>query len=291
MNYGFVKVAAAIPRLSLADCKENANQIESLVAIAEGKGAQAIVFPELCLTGYTCGDLFGQQLLLDEAEIALMQILNNSRQFDILAIVGMPLMQGGALFNCAVVFQHGKILGVVPKTFLPNYREFYERRWFAPASDLQESSVRLCGQTVPMGTDLLFRTSDFTFGVEICEDLWATVPPSSRLSLAGAELIFNLSASNDLVGKADYLKSLIAQQSARCLAGYIYASSGNGESTTDLVFGGKAYICEYGQLLAAAEPFSGSGQLVISEIDVEKLQAERRTDTCFAAGAAAERRT
>lgn len=291
MNYGFVKVAAAIPRLSLADCKENANQIESLVAIAEGKGAQAIVFPELCLTGYTCGDLFGQQLLLDEAEIALMQILNNSRQFDILAIVGMPLMQGGALFNCAVVFQHGKILGVVPKTFLPNYREFYERRWFAPAADLQESSVRLCGQTVPMGTDLLFRTSDFTFGVEICEDLWATVPPSSRLSLAGAELIFNLSASNDLVGKADYLKSLIAQQSARCLAGYIYASSGNGESTTDLVFGGKAYICEYGHLLAAAEPFSGSGQLVISEIDVEKLQAERRTDTCFAAGAAAERRT
>ncbi|MGI6218598.1 MAG: NAD(+) synthase [Bacteroidaceae bacterium] len=290
MNYGFVKVAAAIPRLSLANCKENANQIESLVAIAEGKGAQAVVFPELCLTGYTCGDLFGQQMLLEEAEIALMQILNDSRQFDILTIVGMPVMQGTALFNCAVVFQHGKILGVVPKTLLPNYKEFYERRWFAPATELQENSIRLCGQTVPMGADLLFRTSDFTFGVEICEDLWGAVPPSSHLSLGGAELIFNLSASNDLIGKQTYLKSLLAQQSGRCLAGYIYASAGYGESSTDLVFGGKAFIYEYGKLLAEAKPFTRSEQLILSEIDVEKLRTERRTDTCFSANAAQHRR-
>ena len=287
MNYGFIKVAAAIPRLTVADCKENANQIEALIAIADGKGAQAIVFPELSLTGYTCADLFGQQLLLEEAEMALMQIMNNSRQFDIISIVGMPVMQGTALYNCAVVFQHGKIIGVVPKTFLPNYKEFYERRWFAPAAELREDSVRLCGQVVPMGGDLLFRTADFTFGIEICEDLWAAAPPSSSMALAGAELIFNLSASDDMIGKYAYLKSLVSQQSARCLAGYVYASAGCGESTTDLVFGGKALICEYGQLLAEAERFSLGEQLILSEIDIEKLQSERRVDTTFAANAAA----
>lgn len=283
MNYGFVKVAAAVPRLIVADCKSNANQIEGLIAIADGKGVQIIVFPELCITGYTCGDLFGQQLLLNEAEIALMQVMNNTRQLDIISIIGMPVVQNNTLYNCAVIFQHGKILGVVPKTYLPNYKEFYEQRWFTSARDQSGDSVRLCGQTVPMAENLLFNTSDACFGVEICEDMWATIPPSCYLSLQGAQLIFNLSANDDVIGKYAYLKSLISQQSARCLGGYIYASCGFGESTTDLVFSGKGFIYENGKLLAESKRFSMDEQLIISEIDIEKLQTERRINTTFSA--------
>ncbi len=289
MNYGFVKVAAAVPRLSVADCKYNANQIEGLIAIADGKGVQVIVFPELSITGYTCGDLFGQQLLLHEAEIALMQIMNNTRQLDIISIVGMPVVQRTSLYNCAVVFQHGKILGIVPKTYLPNYKEFYEQRWFVSSNEQTEHSIRLCGQIAPMAANILFNTSDTCFGVEICEDLWAAIPPGSELTLKGAQLVFNLSASNEVIGKYAYLKSLIAQQSARTLSGYIYASSGFGESTTDLVFYGKGLIYENGKLLAESERFSIEEQLVISEIDVEKLQTERRVNTTFAANSAAYR--
>ncbi len=283
MNYGFVKVAAAVPRLIVADCKSNANQIEGLIAIADGKGVQIIVFPELCVTGYTCGDLFGQQLLLNEAEIALMQVMNNTRQLDIISIIGMPVVQNNTLYNCAVIFQHGKILGVVPKTYLPNYKEFYEQRWFTSARDQSGDSVRLCGQTVPMAENLLFNTSDACFGVEICEDMWAAIPPSCYLSLQGAQLIFNLSANDDVIGKYAYLKSLISQQSARCLGGYIYASCGFGESTTDLVFSGKGFIYENGKLLAESKRFSMDEQLIISEIDIEKLQTERRINTTFSA--------
>ena len=283
MNYGFVKVAAAVPRLIVADCKSNANQIEGLIAIADGKGVQIIVFPELCITGYTCGDLFGQQLLLNEAEIALMQVMNNTRQLDIISIIGMPVVQNNTLYNCAVIFQHGKILGVVPKTYLPNYKEFYEQRWFTSARDQSGDGVRLCGQTVPMAENLLFNTSDACFGVEICEDMWATIPPSCYLSLQGAQLIFNLSANDDVIGKYAYLKSLISQQSARCLGGYIYASCGFGESTTDLVFSGKGFIYENGKLLAESKRFSMDEQLIISEIDIEKLQTERRINTTFSA--------
>lgn len=282
MNYGFVKVAAAVPRLIVADCKNNANQIEGLVAIADGKGVQIIVFPELSITGYTCGDLFGQQLLLNEAEIALMQIMNNTRQLDIISIVGMPVIQNNTLYNCAVVFQHGKILGIVPKSYLPNYKEFYEQRWFTSSREQTSYSVRLCGQIVPMSRHLLFDTSETCFGIEICEDMWTAIPPSSGLTLKGAQLIFNLSASNDVIGKHAYLKTLICQQSARCLAGYIYASCGFGESSTDLVFSGKTFICENGKMLAESERFSIKEQLVISEIDVEKLQTERRINTTFA---------
>ncbi len=283
MNYGFVKVAAAVPRLIVADCKHNANQIEGLIAVADGKGVQIIVFPELSITGYTCGDLFGQQLLLHEAEMALMQIMNNTRQLDIISLVGMPVIQNNALFNCAVVFQHGKILGIVPKTYLPNYKEFYEQRWFTSSREQTSYNIRLCGQIAPMSRHLLFDTADTCFGIEICEDMWAAIPPSSGLTLKGAQLIFNLSASNDIIGKYTYLKSLLSQQSARCMAGYIYASCGFGESTTDLVFCGKAFIYENGKLLAETERFSLEEQLIISEIDIEKLQTERRIDTTFAA--------
>ena len=283
MNYGFVKVAAAVPHVKVADCKFNVEKIESLITVAEGKGVQIIIFPEMSITGYTCGDLFGQQLLLEEAEMGLMQILNNTRQLDIISIVGMPVVVNSTVINAAVVIQKGKILGVVPKTYLPNYKEFYEQRWFTSALQVAEDNVRLCGQIVPMGTNLLFETSDTTFGIEICEDLWSTIPPSSTLALQGAEILFNLSADNEGIGKHSYLRSLISQQSARCIAGYVFSSCGFGESTTDVVFAGNGLIYENGSELAHNKRFSLEEQLVISEIDVERLRAERRINTTFAA--------
>lgn len=283
MNYGFVKVAAAVPRVKVADCKFNAERIESLSAVADGKGVQIIIFPEMSITGYTCGDLFAQQLLLEEAEMGLMQILNSTRQLDIVSILGMPVVVNSTTINAAVVIQKGKILGVVPKTYLPNYKEFYEQRWFTSAWEVAESNVRLCGQVIPMGTNLLFETSDTTFGIEICEDLWSTIPPSSTLALQGAEILFNMSADNEGIGKHAYLCSLISQQSARCIAGYVFSSSGFGESTTDVVFAGNGLIYENGTQLSRSERFSMEEQLVISEIDVERLRAERRVNTTFAA--------
>lgn len=283
MNYGYVKVAAAVPRVHVADCKFNAGQIEKEIIIADGKGVQIITFPELCITGYTCGDLFAQQLLLEEAELGLMQMLNSTRQLDIISIVGMPVVCEGHLLNAAVVIQKGRVLGVVPKTYLPNYKEFYEMRWFVSASDVPAQTIRLCGQVAPLGTNLLFETSDTTFGIEICEDVWAAVPPSSSLALQGAEIVFNLSADNESIGKHAYLRSLLSQQSARCLAGYVFSSCGFGESTTDVVFAGNGLIYENGTLLAASERFSLEEQLVVSEIDVEFLRTERRVNTTFAA--------
>ena len=283
MNYGYVKVAAAVPRVKVADCKFNAREIEKEIIIAEGKGVQIIAFPELCVTGYTCGDLFAQQLLLEEAEMGLIQIVSNTRQLDIIAILGMPIAMNGVFLNAAVVIQKGKVLGVVPKTYLPNYKEFYEKRWFTSAVDVSEKSVRLCGQVVPMGTDLLFETADTTFGIEICEDLWAPIPPSSSLALQGAEILFNLSADNEGIGKHNYLCSLISQQSARCIAGYVFCSCGFGESTTDVVFAGNGLIFENGSLIARSKRFSFEGQVVVSEIDVEHLRTERRVNTTFAA--------
>ena len=286
MNYGFVKVAAAVPRVKVADCKFNAERIESLIAVAEGKGVQIIIFPEMSITGYTCGDLFGQQLLLEEAEIGLMQILNNTRQLDIISIVGMPVVVNSTVINAAVVIQKGKVLGISAKTYLPNYKEFYEQRWFTSALQLKESNTRLCGQIVPIGANLIFETSNTSFGVEICEDLWATIPPSSSLALQGAEVIFNMSADNEGIGKHNYLRSLISQQSARCIAGYVFSSSGFGESTTDVVFAGNGLIYENGSLIAYSNRFSMEEQLIISEIDVERIRAERRINTTFAANQA-----
>lgn len=285
MKYGFVKVAAAVPVVKVADCKFNAQETEKQIVIADGKGVQIIVFPELNMTSYSCGDLFEQSLLLEQAEFALMQVMNNTRQFDIISIVGMPVWTGTVLMNCAVVFQKGKILGVVPKTYLPNYKEFYEQRWFAPAATLLDNfTVRLCGQVVPLATNILFDTPDVCFGVEICEDVWAPIPPSSSLALKGAEIIFNLSADTENIGKHRYLRSLLAQQSARCLAGYVFASCGFGESTTDVVFAGNGLIYENGILLAASKRFSFDEQLVVSEIDVERLRGERLVNTTFSAG-------
>ena len=283
MNYGFVKVAAAVPHVKVADCRFNAEHIESLIAVAEGKGVQIITFPEMSFTGYTCGDLFGQQLLLEEAEMGLMQVLSNTRQLDIIAIVGMPVVVNSIVTNAAVVIQKGKIIGVVAKTYLPNYKEFYEQRWFPSALQLMTDRVRVCGQQVPIGNNLLFETAETTFGIEICEDLWATIPPSSSHALQGAEIIFNLSADNEGISKYHYLCSLISQQSARCITGYVFSSCGFGESSTDVVFAGNGLIYENGTLLARSERFCFDEQLVISEIDVERIRAERRINTTFAA--------
>ncbi|NDV83491.1 NAD(+) synthase [Bacteroides sp. 51] len=282
MNYGFVKVAVAIPQVRVADCKFNAEQIENLIAIADGKNVQIASFPELCITAYTCGDLFAQPTLLDSAEAALLQILSNTRQFDITTILGMPIVVNSTLINAAVVIQKGKILGVVPKTYLPNYKEFYERRWFTSAYDVTEKEIRLCGQTVPLNTNMLFEASNVTFGIEICEDLWSVIPPSSTLAMKGADIIFNLSADNEGIGKNKYVRSLIAQQSARCIAGYVFGSCGFGESTTDVVFGCNGLIYENGNLLAESERFLLTEQLVISEIDVEHLRTARLMNTTFA---------
>lgn len=282
MRYGFVKVAAAVPALKVADCQFNVSETEKLIVEAEEKGVQVLVFPELNITGYSCGDLFGQNLLLEQAEMALMQLVQNTRQMNVVSIVGMPLLAGSTLLNCAIVFQKGKILGAVPKTYLPNYKEFYEKRWFAPSTaQPDEMLVRLCGQQIPVSASLLFDSADMCFGVEICEDVWAPVPPSSTLALKGAEVIFNLSADTENIGKHQYLRSLLAQQSARCLAGYVFSSCGFGESTTDVVFAGNGLIYENGTLLAESERFSFKEQLVVSEIDVERLRMERIVNTTF----------
>lgn len=283
MQNGFIKVAAAIPSVKVADCNYNVQQIESFMATAEGQGIEILCLPELSITAYTCQDLFQQQILIDEAETSLLKLMEFSRNLNVTALVGVPIIYNSMLFNCAAVIQRGKIFGLVPKTYLPNYKEFYEKRWFTSAQNLgQGVELKFCGQTVPLSKDLLFSTSHCTFGIEICEDLWAPTPPSNRLALAGADIIFNLSASNELIGKANYLRNLVLNQSARLLAGYVYAGSGYGESTQDLVFSGRAFIAENGSLLAEAERFTMHEQLILSEIDVDRLRAERRTNTTFA---------
>ena len=284
MNYGFVKVAAAVPLVQVADCFYNIEKIEGLMRQASEKGVQIIAFPELSVTGYTCLDLFAQQTLLNGAEAALLQLVSNTADLDILTIVGVPLRTENRLINAAVVFQKGAIRGVVPKTYLPNYKEFQEQRWFTSVTELRESTISIGEEEYPMGSHLLFRSGRLTAGIEICEDLWVPVPPSSLLAMEGANIIFNLSASNELIGKHAYLRSLICQQSARCMAGYVYASSGFGESSTDLVFAGNGIIAENGNLLAESPRFTMEEQLVISEIDIETLQNDRQVNTSFMYG-------
>ena len=283
MKYGLIKVAAAIPGVRVADVEYNVQQIESQIAQAEGKGAEVIVFPELSLTGYSCQDLFRQQLLLDKAEEGLLVLLDFTRKLDIIVVVGLPVRIGSLLCNCAAVVQHGCLLALVAKTYLPNYNEFYEKRWFASSTDLQPQEIYLAGSPVRVSAEpQVFRTCDGAcFGIEICEDVWAPLPPSNNLALAGADVILNLSASDELIGKHDYLLSLLAQQSARMMCGYVYSSCGFGESTQDVVYGGNALIFENGKLLSQAARFSMEPQLRIQQIDVERLRAERQNNTTF----------
>lgn len=283
MNYGFIKVAAAVPSVKVADCKYNIEQIEQQIIMAEGQGVEIIVFPELSITGYTCQDLFGQTLLLETAENAMLMLLDFTRQLNIIAIVGLPISSGDLLLNCAAVIQKGQILGIIAKEYLPNYKEFYEKRWFASSQDLRTTVLRYAGNQVTItSSPQIFSTCDgVRFGVEICEDVWAPTPPSNHLALAGADIIFNLSASDELIGKHDYLCSLLAQQSARTITGYVYSSAGFGESSQDVVYGGNALIYENGQLLKCGSRFSTNAQIQISQIDVERLRTERRINTTF----------
>lgn len=287
MKHGFVRVAAAVPRIRVADCGFNTQNIIKMLEQADGSGVQIVAFPELSVTAYTCGDLFHQHTLVKGAEEHLEMIAEATIKTDVTAIIGMPLRAENQLFNCAVVVSRGKILGAVPKSYIPNYKEFYEERWFASGLGIKGSSAVICGQSVPFGTDLLFEAEgqpDICFGIEICEDLWVPVPPSCWQSLSGATLLFNLSASNDLIGKYEYRKELIKQQSGKCIAGYVYTSSGIDESTTDVVFGGHSIIAENGGIKAESKRFLRDEQLVVSDIDVQWLSNDRLKNTSFMAG-------
>lgn len=278
-------MASAVPTVSVADCFSNLENMKQQIAVAEDKGVEIMVFPELSITGYSCQDLFMQQHLVDCAEECLSRLLDFTRALDVILIIGVPVVAANMLFNCAAVIHHGRLIGIVPKTYLPNYGEFYEKRWFASAHDIRECSISYAGTKISLsGAPQLFRTSDgVLFGIEICEDLWAPIPPSNTLALAGADIIFNLSASDELIGKHDYLKTLIAQQSARVISGYVYSGCGFGESTQDVVYGGNALIYENGCLLEEGGRFQIEPQLVISQIDIEKLRVERRKNTSFIA--------
>ena len=281
MHDGFIKVAAATPKIRLADPAYNAQQIITLMKEAAGLGVKVMVFPELCLTGYSCGDLFLQPTLIRGAEEALRTVLEETRELDVIAAVGLPIQSNNGLYNCAAVIHKGDILGVAPKTHIPNYGEFYEGRWFTPCNGEwnetltpQDSGLKF-GNYGSVGQCLIDCPvlPGLKIAVEICEDLWAVDPPSRRLAEAGATLILNLSASNEVIGKAAYRRELVESQSARCVCGYVYADAGEGESTADLVFAGHNIIAENGVILAENRFHTG---LTISEIDVDKLAYERR---------------
>ncbi|PKL10575.1 MAG: NAD(+) synthase [Spirochaetae bacterium HGW-Spirochaetae-8] len=281
MKDGFIQVAAATPAVLVADCTFNANQTIELMVQAEKQGVALVVFPELGLTAYTCADLFLQPTLLKGAIEALSTVVRASEDLAVVAVVGLPLAWKGKLYNCAAVVQSGQVLGVVPKTQIPNYHEFYESRWFVSAP-VDNGLITVAGSVCPFGTDILFgsqQLENFIFAVEICEDLWVPSPPSVRHAQSGATILVNLSASDELVGKADYKRQLVTGQSARLMAAYIYAGAGCGESTTDMVFAGHDMIAENGIMLAESTvPFEG---LVCTEVDVERLAAERRRSTTF----------
>ncbi len=276
MKDGFIKVCAASPRVSVADCTANTDNILETAKSAAASGAKLIVFPELSVTAYTCGDLFFQDTLLNAAEKSLERIITESADIEAVMAVGLPYMRGGKLYNCAAVVCRGKILGIVPKTYLPNYGEYYEKRYFAPAPT-DNCEVEIAGQRTVFGTKQIFTCKDmpaFSFGAEICEDLWVPLPPSAYHTAAGANIIVNLSASSEAVGKADFRRQLISSHSARLLCAYIYADAGEGESTGDAVFAGHCIIAENGSILAEKLPFEQ--KLLIYDIDVGAVAAEKR---------------
>ena len=282
MRQGFVKAAAVTPKIKVADTKYNAELILDMMKESTRQGAKIVVFPELCLTGYTCQDLFLQERLLQGAKDALMKLVKESASLDAIFFVGLPYEILGKLYNVAAVFSHGEVLGLVPKSYLPNYNEFYEARHFVSGAELATEVVLPDGSCVPADRDLLFvceQMPKLRIGVELCEDLWTPNPPSISHALAGASVLVNLSASNELTGKDSYRRELVSGQSARLLAAYIYASAGEGESTQDLVFSGHNIIAENGQILAESRRF-GHG-ILYSEIDVERLCAQRRRMTTF----------
>ena len=283
-DYGMVRVAAVVPQVNVADVEGNVAHLIESVDQAVGMGASIVATPELCVTGYTCGDLFGNDLLLDAAEQALVDLNEHYRNTSVMIVLGAPLRCNGHLFNCAVILNHGE-MWVVPKTYIPNYKEFYEKRWFTSSNITAiagRDSIVVGGEEVPFGTHQIFEAGRARVAVEVCEDLWVPAPPSSIAAINGANVIVNLSASNELIGKHTYLMDLIKHQSARCIAAYVYASCGFGESTTDLVFGGNAVIAENGKVLAQGERFTTRGQLSVADIDIAALDNERRINGSFA---------
>ncbi|MEG1671931.1 MAG: NAD(+) synthase [Alistipes sp.] len=280
-EFGFLKVAAAVPHVRVADCAWNAEHLIALAQQAAQRGVEIVAFPELSVTGYTCGDLFLHSTLLTAADAAVEQIVKATRKLPIALIVGVPVAHGSELYNCAVVAAQGRILGVVPKSYIPNYSEFYEARWFASGAEIASDTINIGGQEADFGTDLTFDLNGVEFGVEICEDLWVATPPSSQLALAGAKVIFNLSASPEVAGKHAYLRTLVAQQSARTLSAYVYCSAGAGESSTDLVYAGNGIIAENGAILRESVRFALDEQLVVADVDIERIENERRRCTTF----------
>ena len=281
---GFVRIGAVVPKLKVADTEFNCNEIIKQIEIASNNKIQIAVFPELCITGYTCQDLFEQDILLEEAERSLDKILEYTNNLDIICIIGMPIKAENQLFNTAVVIQKSKILGIVPKTFIPNYGEFYEKRWFASSKNANKKEIEILGQKVPFGIDLLFKdkaNNEICFGIEICEDIWAVEPPSNKLALLGANIIFNLSASNEVIGKKEYRRELVKMQSAKTISGYVYCSSGVNESTSDVVFSGDSMIFENGSCLANNQRFDFESNMIFTEIDTKRLSNDRRKNTSF----------
>ena len=286
MKHGFIKVAAAVPFVRVADCQYNIEHIEAQVRQADAQGVEIMTFPELCITGYTCGDLFLKPFLIRQAQESLLELAHRTADTEVLFIVGMPILIESQLFNAAVALQGGRILGAIPKTYLPNYREFQEARWFSPAKDLQLATIQIGEQQVPIGYNVLFRSGGVAIGIEICEDMWTPYTPGTRLTLYGAQIIFNLSASNELVGKNTYLRSLISGLSSQNLCGYVYASCGYGESSTDTVLTGKAFIAEVGKLLVEMPRFVYEERMIISDIDISRIDYDRMSSNSFNASVA-----
>lgn len=283
-SHDFARVAVGVPQCRVADPAFNAEQTIALLKQAAGEGVAVMAFPELGLSAYSCDDLFHQRALLDACEAALAQVLAATEGLATVAVVGMPLRVEQRLFNCAVVLLRGRILGVVPKTFLPNYSEFYEARQFCSGEEATVDAISLLGQQVPFGSRQVFTAEDLPLlrlHVEICEDVWTPIPPSSFAALAGATVLVNLSASNVVIGKAAYRRQLVSQQSARCLAAYVYSSAGAGESTTDMAWDGQALICENGDLLVESERFLRGSHVVMADVDLERLARERMRQTSF----------
>lgn len=283
-RFGFVRTAVCSPELRVADVRFNTDRIVEALEKAEAAGADLVVFPELCLTGYTCGDLLYQKLLLEQATAALLELAERTARLDAAFIVGLPMALDGKNFNCAAFVTRGQIKGIVPKTYLPGTGEFYEERWFSSALDTKRDSVLLGWRDIPFGTNLIFRPEtmpDCAIAIEICEDVWSAIPPSCDAALNGATILVNLSASNEVLGKPEYRKMLVQSHSARCLAAYCYAAAGAGESTTDLVFSGHSMIAENGRILAETKRFSFATEMELADVDVERLVAERLKNNTF----------
>ncbi len=280
-NYGFVRIASAVPEVRVADVKFNCEEIIKAIKEADSNQAYAVLFPELCITGYSCQDLFLTDTLIKACENGLNEILEKTKKTDIIAVLGLPVFDGIHLYNCGAVIQKGKILGVVPKTFLPNYGEFYEKRWFMPASERVNDVITLCGEETPFTTDIIFKTPDFNFAIEICEDMWTACSPAAKHAVNGADVIFNPSAFTSVVGKDKHAKDIVKAASFKQHCVYVLVSSGYGESTTDALFSGQCVTCENGGVVMENTPCGFETEIFYADVDIERIRSDRRKTTSF----------